>query len=116
MTTAVARDSFEAFATPCALPGHTHLPVAWRENGRTVELLRPGDGLALRLDKRRLLLNPGSVGQPRDGDPRASAMILDTEAGTAIWRRVPYPVTAVQAEIRAVGLPPRLADRLELGL
>ncbi len=116
MTASAARASFEAFTSPCALHGHTHVPVAWRQGERGVELLRPDDGSELLLDERRVLLNPGSVGQPRDGDPRAGAMILDTGERRVAWRRVPYPVEVVQAEIRSAGLPRRLADRLAHGL
>jgi len=75
------------------------------------------NGAPLELDaRRRSLINPGSVGQPRDGDPRASAMVLDTDAGTVEWRRVEYDIAAVQRLMRAAGLPARLARRLELGL
>ena len=62
-----------------------------------------------------MLLNPGSVGQPRDGDPRASYLVLDTEAGTATWGRVAYDFEAVGNAMRALGLPERLADRLRHG-
>ena len=69
----------------------------------------------LTLDERRALLNPGSVGQPRDGDPRASGAILDTDAGTMSWQRVPYDIAVVQERMRRVGLPKRLIDRLDHG-
>ncbi|HET7507830.1 MAG TPA: hypothetical protein VFJ53_05675, partial [Solirubrobacterales bacterium] len=61
------------------------------------------------------LLNPGSVGQPRDGDPRAAWLELDTDAWTARWHRVGYDIDAAATAIRAAGLPPALADRLEVG-
>jgi diadenosine tetraphosphatase ApaH/serine/threonine PP2A family protein phosphatase len=67
------------------------------------------------LDERRCILNPGSVGQPRDGDPRACAMLIDTEAGEVEWRRVEYPVAETQRAIRALPLPVSLADRLVAG-
>jgi diadenosine tetraphosphatase ApaH/serine/threonine PP2A family protein phosphatase len=70
----------------------------------------------LRLDGRRVLLNPGSVGQPRDGDPAASWLELDTDDETATWRRAPYDVPRVQAAVMAAGLPNRLAVRLGYGL
>ena len=75
----------------------------------------PGDFKPLVLDARRVLANPGSVGQPRDGDSRASAAILDTTSSTLTWHRVAYPIAATQAEIRARGLPAWLADRLAGG-
>jgi len=62
-----------------------------------------------------MILNPGSVGQPRDGDPRASYAILDTEAMTWELRRVPYPIEITQERMRARGLPRRLIVRLEVG-
>ncbi len=114
-TSRVARANLDAFATPYLLHGHTHIPAAWREDGGTVELLGPSSGSELGLDGRRLLLNPGSVGQPRDGDPRASALVIDLEEPRVTWHRVAYPIAAVQADIRAAGLPQRLADRLSRG-
>jgi diadenosine tetraphosphatase ApaH/serine/threonine PP2A family protein phosphatase len=114
-TSPAARANLEAFSTPYCLHGHTHIPVAWRDDDGNIELVRPSDRSELGLDARRLLLNPGSVGQPRDGDPRASALILDTGAGRVTWRRVEYPIRAVQADIRAAGLPAWLADRLASG-
>ena len=61
-------------------------------------------------------MNPGSVGQPRDGDPRASAMLLDTEKNTVEWRRVEYPVEQTQKLMEKLDLPPRLVARLQFGL
>ena len=61
------------------------------------------------------LVNPGSVGQPRDGDPRASCAILDTEAHLVSFQRIPYDVESAQRKIRAAGLPEFLADRLAVG-
>jgi len=111
-----AADSFAAFATRWCLHGHTHIPAAWIEEPDGVSLLQPQPGETLRLEERRLLVNPGSVGQPRDGDPRASALVHDTEARTLTWLRVPYPIAEVQAAMRAARLPPALAARLDLGL
>ena len=83
---------------------------------RAIEIIHPDDGLRLTLDERRCILNPGGVGQPRDGDPRACAMILDTERSEAEWRRVPYPFERIQARMRRQGLPSRLVERLAHGL
>lgn len=112
----IAAAVFDAFETPHCLVGHTHVPLAFRQVHGGVETLDPREGEELRLDERRTILNPGSVGQPRDGDPRASAMILDTEAMTAAWLRVPYPITETQSAMRAAGLPSRLVERLSYGL
>jgi predicted phosphodiesterase len=115
-TTAGARANLSAFTTAHFLHGHTHLPGAFRESAGHVETLVAADGATLRLDARRVLVNPGSVGQPRDRDPRASAAILDTEASTVTWHRVVYPIAATQSAMRAVALPDRLVTRLEHGL
>jgi predicted phosphodiesterase len=112
----VAEASFKAFDTAHCLVGHTHVPLVFRDDDGAVETLAPSPGSQLRLDKRRTILNPGSVGQPRDGDPRACAMLLDTEAMTAEWHRVEYPIATTQDRMRSVGLPRRLVERLSQGL
>jgi diadenosine tetraphosphatase ApaH/serine/threonine PP2A family protein phosphatase len=61
-------------------------------------------------------VNPGSVGQPRDGDPRASYLVFEPEANRVTWRRVAYDVEAVQHAMRDAGLPAALAARLSVGL
>lgn len=114
-STAIARASFAAMTSMHGLHGHTHVPVAFFEGDRRVEVIDPDDGTTVDFDGRRAFLNPGSVGQPRDGDPRAAYLVIDPEAGTASWHRVPYDHAAVAAEMRAVGLPERLAARLRHG-
>jgi diadenosine tetraphosphatase ApaH/serine/threonine PP2A family protein phosphatase len=104
------------FQTPHAIVGHTHVPLVFREDGTRFEVIHPREGTRLELDQRGCILIRGGVGQPRDGDPRACAMILDTEAMTAEWLRVPYPIERVQTRMRRLGLPSRLAERLALGL
>ena len=113
---AVARDSLDLLHQPIGLHGHTHVPVAFVENGGDVEHFGPRDGASLELEGRRALVNPGSVGQPRDGDPRSSYMLLDPGAGVVTWHRVGYDVEAVQAAMQAVGLPSFLVSRLSVGL
>ena len=76
---------------------------------------RRGPATRSRSGEGRTLLNPGSVGQPRDGDARASYLVMDLAAGTATWGRVAYDFEAVGAAMRAAGLPGRLADRLRIG-
>jgi diadenosine tetraphosphatase ApaH/serine/threonine PP2A family protein phosphatase len=91
--------------------------MAWVERVGRLEGIAPQPNVAVSLGgARRALLNPGSVGQPRDGDPRASWLELDVDAGTAIWHRVPYDVAAVQRDMRQAGLPVRLVERLRHGL
>jgi predicted phosphodiesterase len=113
-----AHRSLAAMATRHGINGHTHIPVAFLEANERIGAVGPdGSPEALvSLEQGRLLLNPGSVGQPRDGDPRASYLILDTERLTATWQRAAYDTEAVGAAMRAAGLPARLAERLRHGL
>jgi len=91
------------------------VPVAWVATPDRVGLVRTADGTALDLGEYRTLLNPGSVGQPRDGDPRAGYLVLDLELGRVTWHRVGYDVGRVQAAMRAAALPARLVARLAIG-
>ena len=85
-------------------------------DGGAVEGALAPAGAEIDLSDRRYLLNPGSVGQPRDGDPRAAYLVLDLEARRALFRRVPYPIERTQQEIRDQGLPETLAARLAHGM
>lgn len=73
-------------------------------------------GMLLPLGPERLIINPGSVGQPRDSDPRAAYALLDTEAMTWFYQRVPYPVRDVQERMEKYGMPKRLVNRLAYGV
>lgn len=95
--------------------GHTHVPVLWRLAGGELELVRVEDGTRITLDEQPVLANPGSVGQPRDGDPRASFLVYDTDRSELVWRRVGYNIAATQAAMRRVGLPTWLIERLAVG-
>ena len=112
--------TFALMETPFCLVGHSHYPLVWTEkDGRAgVELLDPL--VPVHLDnERRMIVNPGSVGQPRDGDWRASYLIYDSEAGGAegalYHRRVGYDLAGAQNGILAAGLPESLAIRLGSG-
>ncbi len=109
-----ARASLARAGTPHGCVGHTHVPAVFVAGGAT-RLLRPAEGDVVPLAPRSLV-NPGSVGQPRDGDPRASYVVLDTTAGTAAFYRASYRVDETQRRIRARRLPDVLADRLAYGL
>jgi predicted phosphodiesterase len=99
--------------TVCAV-GHSHQPLAVeRLPGKRARQLRE-DCFDIRPDA-RYLINAGSVGQPRDGDPRACCILYDDDKQVMMYIRVPYDIPAVQAKIRAAGLPERLASRLESG-
>jgi diadenosine tetraphosphatase ApaH/serine/threonine PP2A family protein phosphatase len=112
----VARANLAALETPIGLHGHTHVPMAWADRDGRIDPIAPGPGSSFRLDGRPALLNPGSVGQPRDGDPTSSWLEIDTDAGLATWRRVAYDVESVRSAMIDAGLPGRLADRLRVGL
>jgi diadenosine tetraphosphatase ApaH/serine/threonine PP2A family protein phosphatase len=112
----VALLGLQAAAAPLVLVGHTHVALALALEGTRIDGgLAPG-GAAVDLDGRRCILNPGSVGQPRDGDARAAWLLLDLEGRTASFRRVTYPIEQTQKEIRDAGLPEALAGRLAHGL
>ena len=87
-----ARINLAAFETPYCLVGHTHHQLTFRDDDGQVEALPARDGDRLTLDVRRCILNPGSVGQPRDGDPRACAMTIDTETAEVEWLRFDYDI------------------------
>ena len=112
----IARANLAAAETPITLHGHTHVPMTWADRQGRVESVAASAGTTFALDDAHALLNPGSVGQPRDGDPRASWLEIDTDAATATWHRVGYDVAAVQQAILDEGLPGRLAHRLAAGL
>jgi predicted phosphodiesterase len=114
-STIAARDNLVAISTTHGLNGHTHVPIAFSLLGDRAARIAPSRVPGAELDGPRLLLNPGSVGQPRDGDPRASYLVLDLAARQARWSRVAYDIEAVQARMRAVGLPVRLVERLRHG-
>lgn len=114
-----AARALDAAARPVCFFGHTHLPVVYRrdpsgdagfiphvEEGALQVTLSPGA---------RYLVNPGSVGQPRDGDPRAAFAVYDTARHLLVLRRVPYDIAAAQKRIFDAGLPASLAHRLALG-
>jgi diadenosine tetraphosphatase ApaH/serine/threonine PP2A family protein phosphatase len=111
----VARANLAFIGTRFGLHGHTHLPIAWADEDGRIVSMTPNDGSAFELSG-RALLNPGSVGQPRDGIPDSSYMVIDTERDVATWHRVPYDIAAVQALMQHAGLPSRLVQRLSYGI
>jgi predicted phosphodiesterase len=101
---------------PLVLVGHSHVALQIVMSGEDVSGGAAPAGTELELDGVQALLNPGSVGQPRDSDPRAAYLLLDLDAQRASFRRVDYDVKRTQQEMRDAGLPEVLAARLELGL
>lgn len=132
LTPSIAMENFAVFDEPLCFVGHTHKPAIYRwrlhdeeralRNGylpATVDYLQPQPGQAVHLatsSHQRLIVNPGSVGQPRDNDARAAYAILDLETLTWCYERVPYPIELTQNQMREAGLPKRLIDRLSFGL
>ena len=113
-----ARRALEAGTRQLCLFGHTHLPVVFRRAGNAYDGFVPEGDAEIRLpleDGVRYVVNPGSVGQPRDGDPRAAFAIYDSETRILTLRRVPYAVDAAQRRILGAGLPASLANRLSVG-
>jgi predicted phosphodiesterase len=112
-----ARHAFEAATAPVCFYGHTHFAVVFRLVKDLLEIVSPPDGeTALPIDPQsRYLVNPGSVGQPRDGDPRAAYAIYDTDAKRLDLIRLAYPLEITQEKMLKVGLPDPLARRLALG-
>jgi predicted phosphodiesterase len=112
---ATATRNMFAYDTPFCLAGHTHVPAAFRQSGESMKPVGVKSGTRLTLGEKRLILNPGSVGQPRDGDARAAYMVIDTDAGHVIWHRVAYDFVATQIAMARAGLPHDLARRLTVG-
>ena len=103
---------------PLCLFGHTHYPVMFELTAGRFENLPPAQSADFRLPLRngsKYLVNPGSVGQPRDGDPRAAYAIVDTKMRHLELTRIPYPVQETQAKVLSAGLPEVLAQRLAVG-
>jgi diadenosine tetraphosphatase ApaH/serine/threonine PP2A family protein phosphatase len=111
-----ATANFDYFNTPYCFVGHSHLPVMYyMKNGKelaTVNFIYPGDQTRL---PENTIVNPGSVGQPRDHDPRAAYTIFDTEDKTWAQHRVSYNVAEVQERMTLAGLPIEYIQRLDLG-
>jgi diadenosine tetraphosphatase ApaH/serine/threonine PP2A family protein phosphatase len=115
LTELIALESLTLTHAPLVLVGHTHVATALVLNGDRLEGGVAPDGTKARFNEHRCLLNPGSVGQPRDGNPDAAYLEVDFGAKRAKFRRVPYPVARTQQEIRERGLPDSLAERLAHG-
>lgn len=113
-----ARQAFDRLREPLCFYGHTHFAVAFRLTGELLEVVGPfpGQDSTLKIDDgAKYLVNPGSVGQPRDGDPRAAYAIYDSAAQQVDLIRVAYPIEATQEKMRRAGLPEPLSRRLTAG-
>jgi predicted phosphodiesterase len=136
-TPQAAARSYSKFDTQICFVGHTHLPRAFRLKSNSspvenlpiinrllkssshdpfVDMIVPVPGQVIDLNKDRVILNPGSVGQPRDGDNRASYALFDDEAKTVSFERAAYDINLTQQLMREANLPLRLSQRLDYGL
>jgi len=116
LDTANATLSFAYFETAYCFVGHTHMPVIYQlaDGDRQVRLQIPEPNTQISLNP-RAIINPGSIGQPRDRDARAAYAIFDPEEGAWQYNRVPYDITQVQERMQAAGLPDRHIQRLSGG-
>lgn len=110
-----AREALKASVSPLVLVGHTHIPMAWNMSDEGHLAAVAVDEGPIELDSGRWLVNPGAVGQPRDGDPRASWALYDPGAANIEIRRCEYDIAGAQQAIRSAGLPESLAARLAEG-
>jgi diadenosine tetraphosphatase ApaH/serine/threonine PP2A family protein phosphatase len=112
-----ARTNFALFDTQICFVGHSHVQLGFElhDDGRVKRFL-PESGQILELHSTRFFLNPGSVGQPRDQDARAAYAVLDTDAATVRFQRVPYDIGKTQEQMQAAKLPLALIRRLEFGM
>jgi diadenosine tetraphosphatase ApaH/serine/threonine PP2A family protein phosphatase len=114
----IAEENLRLLATPLLFHGHTHVPALWSLHDGVAQATQIGaEAIPLRVSS---LVNAGSVGQPRDRDPRAAWLLWERDElgaglGTVTWRRVEYNIPAAQEAIDAAGLPDFLASRLAVG-
>jgi diadenosine tetraphosphatase ApaH/serine/threonine PP2A family protein phosphatase len=110
-----AAECLAAQAQRVALIGHSHVPLFFTDGGGEVQGAHAEAGMQVAIGDGRWLINPGSVGQPRDRDPRAAWLELDTDRWQATWRRVPYDIDRAAQAITAAKLPEQLGRRLYEG-
>ena len=110
-----ADEALNATTARCSFVGHTHCAFACCRDGTRSEVVRPQHGVVHRRADRRYLVNVGSVGQPRDGDPRACGVVVDEERDLFEFLRIEYDIATAQSKIEGAGLPSFLAERLQFG-
>lgn len=116
LDTRTATENFEDFYTPYCFVGHSHVPVIFYLGDEQImaNMILPDEFTRVTLTP-RAILNPGSVGQPRDRDPRASFGIFDADEHVWEYHRVEYDINGVQERMRQANLPKRHIDRLNIG-
>ena len=110
-----ATATFHLLRTRFCLVGHSHLPFICKYEDAGPNFVTFPEGEPVELGEERWIINPGGVGQPRDGDPRTSYAIYDSDQGTIERRRVTYDIASIQRKMLLVGLPQPLIDRLSFG-
>jgi diadenosine tetraphosphatase ApaH/serine/threonine PP2A family protein phosphatase len=110
-----AQNNFACFETAYCLVGHSHVPLIFELVSNKVVYRMFPEGTGLKLGEKRIIINPGGVGQPRDGDPRASYALYDTQARNIHHYRVEYDIPATQKKMEKRGLPKPLIMRLSVG-
>ncbi len=110
-----AVDTFGRLETPYCLVGHSHIPLLCTKMGSMAAFSPFVEDEAVKLGQQRMIINPGGVGQPRDGDPRPSYVLYDSDSGTLTRHRVTYDIAITQEKMRRVGLPDYLIQRLSHG-
>jgi len=117
LSTSIARENFAYFKSRFCLVGHSHVPLVFKYSGTgACSFNQFSTSIGLALAKNRLIINPGAVGQPRDGNPRASYAIYDSKTRLVRLYRVPYDISITQARMVKYNLPMRLIARLSHGV
>lgn len=116
LSTSLAKANLEYFDTPFCLVGHSHVPLVFKYTNDNINLNRLDDGTTIPIGEHRLIINPGSVGQPRNFDPRASYALYDSDAEIIYHHRVAYDVEATKEKMREANLPEFLIERLSHGI
>jgi len=117
LSTSSAGENFAFFRSQFCLVGHSHAPLIFEYNETKIcSLIKFPTDAELTLSENRFIINPGAIGQPRDGDPRASYAIYDNETRTIKHYRIPYNISITQAKMIDYGLPKRLVIRLSYGM
>ena len=115
LSTIEAQENYAFFETDYCLVGHSHVPLVFENSGNDVIYKECPDKDRQPLENNRLIINPGSVGQPRDGDPRASYAVYESEDRVVYHYRVDYDVEETQRRMMENGLPASLVQRLSFG-
>jgi diadenosine tetraphosphatase ApaH/serine/threonine PP2A family protein phosphatase len=115
VSTGIAAKNFSFFKERYCLVGHTHAPLTFKQVGVTCSSIALSPNIGLVLGEHRMIINPGGLGQPRDGDPRASYAIYDSEGSILRLHRVEYDIDATQDKMIKAGLPMSLVSRLQEG-